>query len=72
MEEKCKIVIKKQENLVSFRDIPVFSLFVSYGRLCVKTGVDRAICIDSGYPDVFSGRKMDDYVMAVKKVEVTV
>lgn len=72
MEEKCKIVINKQENLVSFRDIPVFRLFVYYGKLCIKTGVDRAICIDSAYPDVFSGSKMDDYVMAVKKVEVTV
>ena len=72
MEEKCKIVINKQENIVSFRDIPVFSLFVYYGKLYVKAGDDWAVCIDSACPAVFSGSKMDDYVMAVKKVEVTV
>ena len=72
MEEKCKIVINKQENIVSFRDMPVFSLFVYYGKLYIKAGDDWAICIDSARPAVFSGSKMDDYVMAAKKVEVTV
>ena len=71
MEEKCKIVINKQENIVSFRDIPVFSLFVYYGKLYLKGGDDWAACVDSSYMTSFSGKE-DEYVMVVKKVEVTV
>lgn len=71
MEEKCKIFINKQENIVPFRDVPVFSLFVYYGKLYLKGGDYWAVCVDSSCMASFSGKE-DEYVMVVKKVEVTV
>lgn len=71
MEEKCEIVIKKKENVFSFRQVPEFRLFVYYGKLYLKGGDDWAVCVDSSCMASFSGKE-DEYVMIVKRVEVTV
>lgn len=71
MEEKCEIVINKEENIFSFKDVPEFRLFVYYGKLYIKGGDDWAICVDSSCMSSFSGKE-NEYVMVVKKVEITV
>lgn len=71
MEKECEIVIKKKENVFSLRQVPEFRLFVYYGKLYLKGGDDWAVCIDSSCMASFSGKE-DEYVMVVKKVEVTV
>lgn len=71
MEEECKIVINKEQNIFSFRQVPEFRLFVYYGKLYLKGGDDWAVCVDSSCMASFSGKE-DEYVMLVKEVEVTV